>query len=246
MVWWISNRILVSRGGSHAYGLNRADSDDDIRAIALAPVSWLLGWDSQGQRGQTVKGHAGQDVVVHTVAKFCRLALNANPNSWDILFGPDDQILMQTRMGAELRAMGAKFLSKRAYQAYSGYAASQLKKMSSHNTGGGSRQEAIRAFGYDTKNAMHLIRLLLTARALFQEGYVNIRRPEREFLLSIRDGHYTKVEIQDLAAQLDRECRQFVYRSELPDLPETDAVKDWLIEWQRQWVNGDLRVLTPV
>ncbi len=246
MVWWISNRILVTRGGSHAYGLSRPDSDEDIRAIALPPVSWLLGMDLVGQRAQTVEEHAGQDVVVHTVAKFCRLALHANPNTWDILFCPDDQILMQTVMGAELRAMGEKFLSKRAYQSYSGYAASQLKKMRTHNTAHGSRQAEVRTFGYDTKNAMHLIRLLLTARALLQEGYVNIRRPEREFLLSIRDGHYTNIEIQDMAAQLDSECRQIVHRSGLPDVPETAAVKDWLIEWQRQWVNGDLRVLTPV
>jgi hypothetical protein len=75
--------------------------------------------------------------------------------------------------------------------------------------------------GYDAKNMMHTIRLLEMATEIFTEGKLNVRRPNRHFLLSIRAGMYSLDEVLEIAekhlAALDRAA----LASSLPDeLPE--------------------------
>lgn len=41
-------------------------------------------------------------------------------------------------------------------------------------------------YGYDTKNAMHLLRLLRIAKKLLSTGRVNVYRPDRQFLLAVK------------------------------------------------------------
>lgn len=246
MTHWSDNRILLTRGGSHACGLARSDSDEDLRGVALPPVSWLLGFEPPFQRAQTYKVRDTQDLVVHTLSKFCRLALNANPNMLEMLFCDDDQVLMQTQMGYDLRMMRHQFLSARVYVGYSAYAARQLKLMRNHNTAQGSHRVWVEQFGYDTKNAMHLIRSLLTARTLLNDGRMEVRRPDRDFLLSIHDGQYTMMQIQQMAEDLDHECQALQGHSPLPQAPDMASVEKWMIDQHKAWVNGDDRLLMPL
>jgi len=41
-------------------------------------------------------------------------------------------------------------------------------------------------FGFDTKHAMHLIRLLRMAREILETGVVHVKRPDAEELSAIR------------------------------------------------------------
>ncbi len=215
--------------------------------IALPPVSWLLGMAPQSPRVETyVQSVPPVDLVVHTVGKVCRLALKANPNMLEILFCRDDDVLSMSQMGWELRQMRDKFLSQKAYRAYSGYALGQLKIMANHNTDHGARRDSIERWGYDTKNAMHLIRLLLTARTLLAEGRLEVYRSERDFLLAIRRGKYSRHEIQKMADDLDQECRSLSLRSPLPSTPDVAGVEQWLVARQRDWVNGEGSLLKEV
>ena len=54
-----------------------------------------------------------------------------------------------------------------------------------------SRSELEEKFGYDTKHAMHLVRLLRMAEEVLQEGIVRVKRPDAKELLAIRDGAWT-------------------------------------------------------
>lgn len=235
--WARANRILTVVGGSHAYGTATPTSDRDVRGVALPPPAWLLGFSPQETRWTVESRTPRDDVVIHALPKFCRLALNANPTILDVLFCHDDDVLTATTWGLELRHMREAFLSKRAYQSFSGYAAGQLQRMRSHNTDHGARQGAIAQYGYDVKNAMHLIRLLLVARYLLTAGLVYVRLPDADVTLlrKIRAGHFTAAEIQARAADLDRQCVSLRDGAPLPEEPDRARVEAWLIQTQTAW-----------
>ncbi|RLF68208.1 MAG: hypothetical protein DRN26_00080 [Thermoplasmata archaeon] len=66
------------------------------------------------------------------------------------------------------------------------------------------RAELERKYGYDTKHAMHLIRLLLQAQEILSSGTLTLKDPERaRFLQKIRGGKMSYDELVMLADNLD-------------------------------------------
>ena len=243
--WHTDFVVLITRTGSHAYGLAGPDSDEDYQGTALSPVSWLIGFPP-ADHAHTVVSHYPDDRTVHTLTKFCRLALQANPTLLDSLFCRDQDVVYQTITGQILRQHRDWFLSQRVYAAYSGYARDQLRRMHNHNTPQGSHADLIARYGYDTKNAMHLIRLLLMAKTALQDGRIDVYRSDREFLLSIRQGHYSAATIQDMAEALDADCQILRIRSVLPPVPDTSAIENWLMTVHQAWIAGDSTLLQEI
>lgn len=56
---------------------------------------------------------------------------------------------------------------------------------------------------YDSKNMMHVFRLLNMAEEIAKFKQVNVRRPEREQLLKIRAGEYLYYDLVKLLPQVD-------------------------------------------
>lgn len=79
-----------------------------------------------------------------------------------------------------------------------------------------ARSELERQFGYDTKHAMHLIRLMRMCKEILTVGKVHVRRPDAEELLTIRRGEWTYDQVVDHAESLDRECGELYKTSPLP------------------------------
>ena len=69
------------------------------------------------------------------------------------------------------------------------------------------RSELEAAHGYDTKHAMHLIRLLRMGKEILTEGIVRVKRPDAQELLEIRNGAMTYDEIIAYAEGMDKELR---------------------------------------
>lgn len=247
MPWAENNRILVTLGGSHAYGLSTPESDEDYRGVALPPVSWLVGFPPRDYASQTAETKGGAtDTVIHTLAKFCGLALKGNPNMLEVLFCRDAEVTLRTEAGDMLRRSRDAFLSRHTYASMSGYSFGQLKQMRSHTTNHGAHREQIERYGYSTKNAMHLIRLLLMARELLRDGECNVyREQDRDFLLRIRAGSMTANEVQTLAEDLDRECLSLRDHSPLPEDPDRARIESILMEVQTRWIHGDTTLLMP-
>ncbi len=243
---WYEQIVLKTLGGSHAYGLNTPESDMDERGVALPKVAWLLGFSPSGQGAQTHESMVNTDLVVHTLGKFCSLALSANPNILDMLFCREEEIIEMTVVGQALRGLREQFLSQRAYKSYAGYAAQQLKRMRNHNTDHGAHRELIDKFGYDTKNAMHLIRLLKMGKTLLGEGRVEVYRSDREFLLEVRAGKYSVAQVQKMAEELDAECKELSEHSVLPKEPNTYGIEQWLMSVHHAWIDGETWVLDQV
>lgn len=92
--------------------------------------------------------------------------------------------------------------------------------------------------GYDAKNMMHTIRLLEMAGEIFTEGRLNVRRPNRDFLLSIRAGEFSLEEILSIAEDRLQGLNQAAERSKLPETLDAGWAEQKLVDLRRQLYAG--------
>jgi len=88
-------------------------------------------------------------------------------------------------------------------------------------------------FGYDTKHAMHLVRLMRMCREILAEGQVYVRRPDAQELLGIRAGAWSYDQLIEWADKQDAEMESLYKDSKLPNKPrlaEIDALCLELVE----------------
>jgi hypothetical protein len=92
--------------------------------------------------------------------------------------------------------------------------------------------------GYDTKYAMHVIRLYGEAKELMESGRITLPRPNRAELIEIRQGKYSLSEIQELGIQLQSEALAAQATSPLPDRVNRDAISRLLADVHLRCWNG--------
>lgn len=92
-------------------------------------------------------------------------------------------------------------------------------------------------YGYDTKHAMHTIRLLNTAEEALTNGIVNVKRPDADMLLDIRNGKWTYEQIMELYNEKQHNIREVLYpKSVLPKKPNMKLAAKILIDIREmQW-----------
>lgn len=81
------------------------------------------------------------------------------------------------------------------------------------------RAELEAKFGYDTKHAMHLVRLMRMCREILTEGVVKVRRPDAEELRAIRAGAWSYDELIEWAESQEKEMENLYNASPLPSKP---------------------------
>lgn len=118
------NIILLTLGGSHAYGMDQEGSDLDVRGIALnSKKDVLLGTDFE----QAV--NTDTDTVIYSFNKMIQLLTSNNPNTLEMLGCKPEQYLHLSDIGRELLESRKMFLSKICIHTFGGYAGSQLRRM---------------------------------------------------------------------------------------------------------------------
>lgn len=75
-------------------------------------------------------------------------------------------------------------------------------------------------FKYDTKYAMHLVRLLRMAREILTMGQILVRRPDALELLAIRDGAWTYEQVIAFAESEFAALTELMKTSKLPEEPD--------------------------
>lgn len=87
------------------------------------------------------------------------------------------------------------------------------------------------AHGYDTKHAMHLVRLCRMAVEILEDGAVRVRRDhDRDELLAVRDGRWSYDALIAHAEELKTRIAEAKAASSLPDEPDTDALGRLCVE----------------
>lgn len=96
-----------------------------------------------------------------------------------------------------------------------------------------ARGELEEQFGYDTKHAMHLVRLLRMGLEALRDGEIVVKRPDAKELLAIRNGTWTYEEVVKYAEEMDNEVRNVWYKkTELPKKPDIKFAAKLLMEVQ--------------
>jgi hypothetical protein len=92
-----------------------------------------------------------------------------------------------------------------------------------------ARAELEAKFGFDSKHASHLIRLLRTGLELMTEGKLRVWRGDAEELMAIRDGAMTYDELMEASRRLEDAIRAAVPTCPLPNQPDREKIDDLLL-----------------
>jgi len=212
--------------GSRAYGLDDEASDTDRRGIYLPPAE--LHWSLYGVPEQLENDETQE--VYWELQKFIVLALKANPNVLECLYSPIVEDI--TPLGEELLSMREAFLSKLVFQTFSGYVASQFKKM----------QTDIRNQGrVKWKHVMHLIRLLLSGTHVLRDGTMIVDvGPHRDQLLAIKRGEMPFADADAWRKELQHDFESAFQITTLPDRPDYERANAFLVDARRRAIEGKL------
>ena len=312
MPWLPESAILVVKAGSRAYGLNRPDSDYDLRGLMIPPKSYYLGFLLHiDQAPMKVEGGEGD---MYALPRFFQLAADCNPNIIEILWS---DILFANKWVDSLYTHRDLFLTKKARYTFSGYAMSQLKRIETHRkwllnppkgkperedfglpktallskdimgaiqklvTGDESAEIAIDAsfpshvmdiyqkerayhnamrefqqyenwranrnparaamearFGYDTKHAMHLVRLMRMCNEILIGMGVIVRRPDADELMAVRDGAWSYDQLMEFATSQDQLMSKLYEESKLPREPDRNKLHELCCSMMEQYYGG--------
>lgn len=84
--------------------------------------------------------------------------------------------------------------------------------------------------GYDTKHAMHLVRLMRMGLEALLTGELRVRRPDAEELVAIRGGALSFERLLDESARLQAEMRRAAAATALPDDVDRELVDRLVLE----------------
>ena len=116
--------MFLTLGGSYAYGTNVAGSDVDVRGCAANSMSDLVGLTNFEQ---VINNET--DTTVYAFNKLVGLLLNCNPNVIEMLGCKPEHYFHITKLGQELIDNRRLFLSRKAINAFGGYANQQLRRL---------------------------------------------------------------------------------------------------------------------
>lgn len=83
---------------------------------------------------------------------------------------------------------------------------------------------------YDSKNMMHVFRLLLMAKEIAIEGKINVFRKDRDFLLAIKNGQFEYDELVQKAKALKDELPLLYQQSGLMEESDLESINELLIK----------------
>ncbi|MCE7007956.1 nucleotidyltransferase domain-containing protein [Kibdelosporangium philippinense] len=236
--------ILRVQVGSGVHGTAIQGQDDrDEMGICVEPPGYVIGLDRFEQyifRTQPEGHRSGPgdlDLIVYSLRKWVRLALQGNPTVLLPLFVPEDEIVEITDLGRELRAKPEIVLSRQAGMRFIGYLRSQRAGMLG-NRRHTNRPELIEKYGFDAKYAMHMVRLGVQGVELLETGKITLPIPEPwlTWLRDLRQGKHTKDEALAAADELEAKLEKLITSSPLPERPDRDLANAWLQQaYQRVW-----------
>ena len=91
----------------------------------------------------------------------------------------------------------------------------------------------------NTKFAMHAVRLLTSVIEILKTHDYQTYRPDREWLLEIRNGKYTLEELFEIIDKLEAEVEELYVTSDLPEHCDYNKINDWLININRKALDYD-------
>ncbi len=229
----LGHMIAVCQIGSVSHGTNLDTSDNDWHAVVIPPMQMLIGlstWEGGDLKTPDV------DLKVHSLVRFVKLALKGNPDILGLLWLQPEHYLYQGEEFGQLIAHREAFTSKQAAKPLIGYAESELQQMikrSSSRDLGAKRKSLIEQFGYDVKQAAHVIRLCRMCVEFMDTGVLRVyREKDREELIHIKTGGLSYDDAVKLCGHEMDLARAAEERSYLPPRPQQAEIEQLVMELQ--------------
>jgi uncharacterized protein len=218
-------------GGSELHGAKVGATDDtDLYGVYIEPAEQALGlnprehyvWSTAGNERRN--GPEDVDVTLYSLRKWAGMAAKGNATALHFLFAPLREVAPAS--WKKIQAESEIFLSRNSARQFLGFAGSQLKRLTGEKGRGkkGQRPEYIGKYGYDTKAAMHALRLLYECLELMVHCRITLPRPEKELLIEVRSGNWTFERVLRQAQSLFAEVEHAVSTSPLPERVDRAAI----------------------
>lgn len=235
--------ILHCYRGSIAHGTYEPNTnpnsfdDKDTIGICVPTLDHYFGTKQFGSRGTQEIVADPWDTVVYEARKAISLLGKGNPNVLSMLWLPENLYIHIDPAGQMLIDRRDLFATRAVYQPFMGYARSQLTKMERgvfKGYMGEKRKALVEKYGYDTKNAAHLVRLLRQGIEFLRDGELQVQREDASELLAIKHGEWSLEKVKTEAARLTELADLAVQNSPLPARPDYEAINQLTVDVVRK------------
>lgn len=256
--------ILRVPAGSTIHGLNVEGTDDqDEVGICIEDLESVVGFSEFEQyiyrsaaerecRHDAPSRHGDLDLTIFSLRKFLRLAMQGNPQILQCLFVPAAACITRLATGAQLQELAPLIVSRKAGARYLGYLEAQRQRlMGEHGQKKVNRPELEEKYGFNTKYAMHILRLGFEGRELMSTGRVTLpmREDERAFTFATRLGQVPLQEVLTKAGELERDIKDLLHDAPIAAEPAYNEIQSWMVKrywesWKARRVLEDRLVLS--
>jgi len=230
-------------GGSELHGAKVGATDDlDIYGVFVEPPSFALGlnprdhfvWSTASDERRN--GPEDVDITLYSLRRWSELAAKGNATALHFIFA--DATAVSDEVWSLVQSHRELFLSKRSAEQFLGFASNQLQRITGEKGHGakGQRPEYIGRFGYDTKAAMHCLRLYFECIELMEKGTITLPRPEKDLLIEVRSGAWTLDRLMEEARLLHQTALLAAVNSYLPATIDAAAISSLIADVHlKQW-----------
>ena|SRR2546426_3255983 len=252
------NLILRATVGSTAHGLHLAGTDDrDEMGVCIEPPEYVIGLERfeqwiyrtaedrarhdpsahQRQHGRTPRSRSGDlDLVVYSLRKYARLAAAGNPTVLLLLYA---EPLYAADAGQELRLRADLFASREAGHRFLGYLRAQKERLlGRRGQMRVTRTKLIERHSYDTKFAMHALRLGYQGVEFLSTGRLTLpmQGSARDACMEVRLGQWPLAGVIGEIENVEHQLESLLHSSPLPEKADYAAIDRFLVEaYQRHW-----------
>lgn len=263
--------IFVGYRGSQTHGtymapeLNHGFDDTDLVVVYIPPgLDYYFGFP-RVESGRDIKVRQ-YDCAAYELRHFVKLIEACNPNLVSALWLDRKHWLYDDWAWRVLVEHRDLFSSKRAHKSFTGYAMSQLYRMTAYHdrgedaccpgekfhsaecpirvaqgrgsqkkfaTGfmGAKRKTLVEKYGYDVKNAAHLMRLLVMGDEFLRTGKLNVDRTgiDADKLMAIKRGEWPIERIKAESESAFIAMDAAVMDSPLPEEPDHDRIEKLVV-----------------
>ncbi len=252
----IAEPTTILRGlvGSSVHGLVLDGTDDrDEMGVCVEPRRYVVGFgkfeqwvyrsaeEREGRAG--ARSRAGDlDLTIYSLRKWTRLALQGNPTVMLLMYLPDSAVVLRTSVGEQLQKLAPAFASRRAGKRFLGYLEAQRQRLvGERGQRDINRAELVEQFGYDTKYAMHMLRLGHQGVEFLESGRLTLpmKEPVRSHLMDVRRGRSNLADVLEECKQLEARIGALLDSSPLPLHPDLRTVERFVMDtYEAAWASA--------